>query len=112
MYECHLWIVLRESAEEYDEGGLRPKLESLRRVVTRQLPDAHPPQPVLGINVSTVFQCSLERNHLNDTHERMLSVLDWIVAELPGSYGLVYWNDDEANGSSDSFQVIVVARGK
>jgi hypothetical protein len=39
-------------------------------------------------------------------------MLEWIGTELSGTYGLVYWSDDEDPAVADNFQVISMARGK
>ncbi len=112
MYNYHLWIVLSESTEESDTGGLAEKIEQLRELVTERV-TVQPQDPVNQVNYDWVFQCSASHNHKGDAHQRLESLLAWITEYLPGSFGLVYWNDDEDEipENSEAFRVLVIARG-
>lgn len=46
-------------------------------------------------NVSGILKFSVSRNH---SSPELWSMIDWIVANGPGSYGLVYVHDDEDYG--------------
>jgi hypothetical protein len=114
MYDVHLWIILRESTLESDQGSLGNKLQALREVVAETLPDAVPRSPIHALNFEYILQCSVSHNHRGDAHDRLLSVLAVITRTLPGSYGLAYWFDDEqqdTDGHSAKYNVLVVARG-
>jgi hypothetical protein len=112
MYSYHLWIILRESTSEADTGSFAGKLDELRALVGAKL-SAVSATPVQALNVEHILQCSESHNHRGDVHDRLLLVLKWIIKEFPGSYGLVYWYDDERPGraSFDGYNVIVIARG-
>ena len=115
MYEYHLWVVLRESTEDPDCGSLEEKAGVLRRLVgERMVGKPGPDGCIAGVNGALVFQVSGGANHRGEDHESLLAVLRHVAAELPGSYGLVYWYDDEDPGRSrfDGYRVIVVARGR
>ena len=115
MYDYHLWIVLRESTEDPDLGSLGRKAERLRDLVRERLVGKPgPDECILGVNGELVFQCSGGANHRGEDHESLLVVLRHVAAELPGSYGLVYWYDDENPGRAqfDGYRVIVLARGR
>ncbi|HXA18391.1 MAG TPA: Imm7 family immunity protein [Thermoanaerobaculia bacterium] len=113
MYSYHLWILLRESTREAEESSLIRKLDQLKAVVAEKLRDVVPEYPIHPLNYEHLLQGSVSHNRRGDSHDRMLSVLAWIADELPGSYGLVYWYDDEVPGRSfyDGYNVIVIARG-
>lgn len=113
MYSYHLWIVLRESTTESDTGSLSSKLADLSALIGKKMASAVPSSPLSAINNEHVLQCSASHNHRGDVHDRLLSVLEWLAHTLPGSYGLVYWNDDERPGRHvyDGYNVLVVARG-
>jgi hypothetical protein len=115
VYDYHLWVVLRESTEEPDCGSLGRKAGELRRLIgERLICKPGPDECILSVNYSLIFQCSGSANHRGEDHESLLTVLRHIAAELPGSYGLVYWYDDEDPGRDrfDGYRVIVVARGQ
>jgi hypothetical protein len=113
VYDYHLWIVLRESTEESDCGSLERQAEDLRRLIRERL-TCKPEECIQSVNYSLIFQCSASTNHRSQDHESLLTVLRHIAARLPGSYGLVYWSDDEDPGRDqfDGYRVIVVARGR
>ena len=113
MYECHFWLLLRESTSDVDGGSLELKLQEIRRLIADKLPDAIPACPVHELNYEHLLQGSVAHNHRGDTHVRLLAVLSAIAESLPGSYGLVYWHDDEIRDSrsSNRYNVIVVVRG-
>jgi hypothetical protein len=113
MYEFHMWLLLRESTTEVDEGSLLAKLTDLRTLLVAKLPDAVPASPIFSLNYEHLLQCSVAHNHRGDTHVRLLAVLSSVAQNLPGSYGLVYWHDDEVpgGGNGDAYRVLVVARG-
>ncbi len=112
MYTYHLWIILSESTKESDLGSLTDKVCSLREIVSEQV-TVQPENPVNQVNCDWIFQCSASHNHRGDAHQRLGNILDWIVKHLPGSFGLVYWNDneDEEPGNSERYRVLVIARG-
>jgi len=112
MYTYHLWIVLRETTDDPDCGSLSKRIDELRASIKAKLLPV-PTDPISQVNYKQVFQCSESHNHRGDTHSRLLDVLSWIAKSLPGSYGLVYWYDDESPGRHhfDGYRVIRIARG-
>jgi hypothetical protein len=48
------------------------------------------------------------RNH---RYEPVIELFGWVAGELPDSYGLLYIQDDEAEGHHDDFRVWRLARG-
>ena len=113
MYDYHLWIILRESTEESDCGSLHKKINDLQHLADQKL-ICKPSMCIHDINYSVVMQCSGGANHRGNDHQSLLEVLEWIAEALPGSYGLVYWSDDEIPGRSifDGYRVIILARGR
>ena len=113
MYVYHAWLELRVNTEDEDLGELRQKSDILRKIARDKL-NIFEQDPVVDINYVTTFQCFSSHNHLTDAHERLIYVLDWVCKELPGSFGVIYWQDDEAEGwdSFQGFNVIVMKRGK
>ena len=112
MYTYHIWIVLSESTEESDCGSLEKESADLQQLVQQSL-NCKPANCIQNVNYSKVFQCSGSANHRGEDHNTLMTVLRHIARTLPGSYGLVYWRDDEDPGidSFDGYRVIVMARG-
>jgi Immunity protein 7 len=53
-------------------------------------------------------------NHRGVVYGEIDQLLDWIAKLAPGSYGLLYWRDDEGDvpAGPDNFQVKVMSRGQ
>jgi len=113
MYDYRLWILLKETTEEGDCGQLRVKVDRLRQLVEQKLACV-PRDCIYNFNYSTVMQCTGGGNHRGQDHYELIYVLEWIAESLPGSYGLVYWVDDEDPevASRDQYRVITLARGR
>ena len=113
MYTYHLWIILRESTTEADVGSLGKKLTELKTRVSTLLQPV-PDIVVTALNHEYIFQCSESHNHKGDVHERLLKVIEWLTKALSGSYGLIYWYDDEMQGVNrhNGYRVMVIARGR
>jgi hypothetical protein len=113
MYSYHLWVVLSESTEESDFGSLDNEVKGLRSLIDKTL-ICKPKDCIHSVNHLVVFQCSGSANHRGEDHDALLTVLRHITKKLPGSYGLVYWLDDENPGNAcfDGYRVIVIARGQ
>ena len=112
MYYYHIWLVLRESLEESDCGSLHLKSSSIQSYINKNL-NCIPINCINYVNYSLILQCSGGANHRGDDHANMIKSLNMISELLPGSYGLIYWMDDEIPGRNnfDGFNVIVLARG-
>ena len=112
MYSFHVWAVLRETTTESDAGALKQKIDRLERLIESSVPDVVPGKRIHAVNVEHVLQFSVSHNHRGSVHDRLISVLVHVATELPGSYGVAYWHDDETPGpDTDAFRVIVMARG-
>jgi len=112
MYAYRLWIELRESTEDADCGELVAKAQELQSLIHEKLTMIRQPDTcVANVNYSMIFQCSGGSNHRGTNHDNLLEVLRFVVSRLPGSFGLVYWSDDE-DPDMDGFRVIVIARGQ
>jgi len=111
MYFFHSWADLDDGAD--DELGLfASKARKLREIAAARL-GIEGQEIVHNVNFSTIFQCSAQHNRRLTYHDDLLSVLQWICKELPGSHGLTYWSDDEIPGAQhfDGYRVIVMRRG-
>jgi hypothetical protein len=114
MYYVHAWLILRESTTEDESESLFNKIAQLGNLMQDKLNDCVPNEPIMQVNFEHILQFSVSHNHRGNAYDRLISVLTWIARELPGSYGLVYWYDDETPGRSnyDGYNVVVVARGQ
>ncbi|WP_027482461.1 Imm7 family immunity protein [Deinococcus pimensis] len=121
MYEFHGWVCIRKSVQE-DMGGVTSTIfhdmlvGAVRdRLAEQNLDDTgHNPffrfTPINGEWFLT-FGGNLDHR---TTYEPLIhDLLGLIAREGPGSYGLMYWRDDEYDppAGAENFQVLVLARG-
>lgn len=118
MYDYRLWIDLAESTAESDCGSLEQTTAELQLLIRQKL-HCKPANCIFDISYSKVWQCSGSANHRGSDHAALLEVLRFVIDRLPGSYGLVYWSDDERPDKYEcvepndcGFRVIVIARGQ
>jgi hypothetical protein len=113
VYEFHGWVVLAESAEESDVGGLGAALDEVRaRLEGSGWPPAN---AVLGWrNGRAVLTLEGAANRPGAEAGALDELLGFVAARLPGSYGLLYERDDERiePPGPNAFRVRVLARGE
>jgi immunity protein 7 of polymorphic toxin system len=113
MYVFHAWIVLLDSTDEGEPSVIWEKAALLKPILHYKFQLSSDAGQWLTItNGLHILNASFSRNHRATSHAELLEVLNWICKELPGSYGLVYWHDDEDPAIGDAFRVIVMARGQ
>ena len=67
---------------------------------------------VIEKNYSRFVQFSVMENHKTERTEEMISMYENITKIATGSYGLLYYLDDEDEVYSDEFRVLVSKKGK
>ena len=67
---------------------------------------------VIEKNYSRFVQFSVMENHKTERTEEMISMYEKITKIATGSYGLLYYLDDEDEVYSDEFRVLVSKKGK
>lgn len=67
---------------------------------------------VMKKNYTTFIQFSVIENHKSDKTEEMLGLYENITQIATGSYGLLYYLDDEDKLYNDNFRVLVSRKGK
>lgn len=112
MYEFHGWFVVAETPEDHDDGGLDQILAELRQMLAtmKWAPVRYDLYPLNGVYHLCVT------GHLNRplTHpEDVAALMTFLARRAPGSYGLLYWRDDEdaSPPGMGEFRVRVLARG-
>jgi hypothetical protein len=115
MYEFHGWIVLNETPYETDVGSFDIKVKALsERIAALDWSSAAANLSNLnGMFVVTVNGCPNRRRY---KAEELRQLLDLIVGEFAGAYGIIYEEDDEATTmplhGERAFSVTVIKRGK
>jgi len=116
MLEYQGWFVIRESynEEEESEAGLDRIWENIKVYVenineTRKAEVCH----LSVINNDYKLTIAGLDNHKSSSWTELLEFFNWIAIEARGSYGLLYFYDDEdKNGLNNQFQVLVLKKGK
>ena len=113
MYTWHAWIQLyddeRDRPAPYEQDALAAVRAKARELELRTSPD----DPISCTNGGPLFQASGAHDHRGSAHQRLHTLLRFTLDVLPGSWGLVYWRDDETPGTDayDGYRVLVLARG-
>ncbi|PNY81769.1 Imm7 family immunity protein [Deinococcus koreensis] len=126
MFEFHGWFNIRESPQWPGEnsreneifGGLERLTGGFQWTVNNSSHHVQSDQnAVLDIgymNGSCFIHLRGHKNHRSSYWDDIQTLLEWICREAPGSFGLLYWRDDEGDppAEANNFQVIVMARGE
>ncbi|QVQ51784.1 hypothetical protein J4H86_23955 [Spiractinospora alimapuensis] len=114
MIEFHGWVSVRESTVGFvppNPNGSETHERFLDRI--DELDDDSCLVDARWVNA--MFQVTLggRHNHRGGA-ERYLEFFRWIATWAPGSYGLLYYRDDEAEHPArrEEFRVLVMARGE
>lgn len=108
MTEYHCWVRIRYNAHDTDLD-LQDKCVSvcLRYLAShRYLGDEK--YKIVKYNGIETFLASGLHNH-NDGY--IIEVFKWLGHNAPGSYGLLYYQDDETKEMEDSFKVLIMKKG-
>ncbi len=113
MYEIHGWIKLAESTSEIDEGGFDAKCGKLRDFIRQvRWPSGILELTVMnGVHVLTIHAAP---NRRRTEAEELNRLLEFVVQEFKGAYGVVYEYDEQAETAEGRgvFSVKVVKRGR
>lgn len=115
MIELHGWLTIRptyldeDNHPEIDEDRIYKEVEDLVESLKFGALEK-----VKWKNGTCHINISYYSNHENPETEEILKAFDDIAHLAPGSYGLVYyWNDEnyDANDYENAFRVLVIKRG-
>lgn len=112
MYEFHGWITIQETPSEADTGNLERIVAELRAAIAALewnsgLLQLHAANGVYFLNLGGAA------NRKGREAADISELLSRIGDAAPGSYGLVYWRDDEdEDGDPNRFHILKMARGQ
>ena len=109
MVEMHGWITIRDTYKATDENNTEAIVDDINCRI-KEL--GYPELVAKWMNGESCFQFSLYTNHWSERNQDMLDVYYFVAEKAKGSYGLLYFHDDEAKNDSDVFVVYKLARGK
>lgn len=114
MLEFHAWIRLAESTYEDDDELVERAVAHLHEMVAEVNPRVISNFDLRYVNGSNYLTVTGHSNHVAYDRQVLDEMVDFILRELPGSYGLIYERNDERvdEAGVNAFLVRVIARGK
>ncbi|MFZ2843235.1 Imm7 family immunity protein [Psychrobacter sp.] len=114
MIEYQGWFVIRESFSELDES--KDKMKEVWQKLEFFVANINCNRNICQMKItngSYKLMIAGMDNHKSYSWTEILEFLNWIAIEAKGSYGLLYFCDDEdKDGLDNQFQVIVLKKGK
>jgi len=107
MFEFHGWAVLRYHTHDTDEMLQDKAVNNFKKYIADN--DPMKLSMTKTYNGQDSFLISGLHNHKS---KYVIEIYNWIAVYLPGSYGLLYIQDDEDTESYNIFTVLKLARGK
>jgi len=113
MIELHAWIRLRYSDHDSEDHLQRDFIANFIGYLAQNhnwvLADSH--GRFINRNGLECFTLDALHNH-KDEPFYALTIFSWVAKKSAGSYGLLYFHDDEDSDSFNEFQVYILKRGK
>jgi len=115
MVEYHGWAVIRVSADATEDEPEHVVGDMVQRIQHR-IAGISSEQRILGlrcVNGAYLLWAAGYTNHRGADVEEIIAFYSFLATEAPGSYGLLYVQDDEdPQGRDNEFQVWKLARGR
>ena len=113
MYEFHGWIRLAESPSEIDEGELDSKCKKLQHLFSNINWSSGKAELLLLNGGYTVVLNGIPNRRRNEAEE-LSQIIDYIIKNFKGAYGLVYEYDEQTQTAAGHgvFSVKVIKRGR
>jgi Immunity protein 7 len=112
MYELTGWLAISTNPYEEDSQALEVAVSAVRRRLTNSdvLGDA---VQLRNMNGVPFLFLGAGHNRRFGLHQQVIELLEFVGREARGSYGIVYWRDDEDPDlpAGPNFHVFVVRRG-
>lgn len=122
MYSVHGWATIWPSYKNDDTVDNMlddDQMDALRRKIADHIQELglnrteqqmHPFAEIRALNYTTHLWLSGSNNHAV-WHETIMDLFTFLATVAPGSYGLLYVENDEDPGHANRFRVWVLARG-
>ena len=113
MFEYHGWIsiIVAPYDVENEDEKLHQVVTYSKNLIEQTLPKHHIAE-LKPINGEYMASFAGLANHSSSVAEAIISIFKKIGQKAPGSYGILYfWNDEDTN-SNNKFSVGRLARGK
>jgi hypothetical protein len=106
MVEFHGWAVVRSSAKEQATSDDLHALDQLLPAGGSGVVAAQ------AINGEVFLWCAGLRNHRDAEFAAVHQLFSDLASRFPGSYGLLYFRDDEGHDDPNGFRVVRLVRGQ
>lgn len=110
MIDFHGWVVLSDATDESDDEVTDERV----RVVRDEAERLRLGSVTVAVGaVGGMWTLSIHgvANHRSEEHAAIEAFLARTAELLPGSWGTVYWRDDELPDTGNAYRVLVIARG-
>jgi succinate dehydrogenase hydrophobic anchor subunit len=111
MVEYHGWITLRESTHDIDDG----RLDAIAATIQGKISGIQAEHTIRGmkvVNATYMIWLGGCTNHWSSDEEEAFELFRFVASLAPGSYGLLYvWDDEAQNEQENMFRVWRLARG-
>lgn len=113
MIEIHAWITLQYSDYHFEEQLQRRFIANFKQYLKENF-EWLLQENYCHVTVYNGLDCfSLHKQHNHKGKEFYpLEIFEWVAREGKGSYGILYYYDDEDEELYNEFQVYVLKRGK
>jgi hypothetical protein len=113
MIEIHCWITLRYDDYHSDDQAQQAFVAKFKDYLNQEHPDVLSTRygHLISYNGLECFSLHTQHNH-RGTSFYPLQILTWVAQNGKGSYGLLYYYDDEDGEVENAFQVHSLKRGK
>jgi hypothetical protein len=112
MFEYHGWFAIEQASDEDYTNGLNSTVEELSEMITKMTwPSGF--AEIRSQNGTHFLYISGNPNRPRNWHEQIGEILKLMANKTKGSYGLLYWRDDESDlaPGKNNFHVVVLSRG-
>lgn len=113
MYEFHGWFTIAEKPEEIDDGNLEHIINQIRELLGKlDWPSGF--ADLRAMNGQYFLHMAGFSNRPRHYQEDIDKLLRFLAERTSGSYGLLYWRDDEDTSppGMGNFRVSILARGR
>jgi len=112
MIEIHGWITLRYSDYHSEEHLQRDFIYNFKSYLNKAYSGvlSEPYCKFTNYNGLECFSINVQHNHRGDAFY-LTKIFSWVAEHSDGSYGLLYFHDEEDESSFNEFQVYVLKRG-
>ncbi|HYI77845.1 MAG TPA: Imm7 family immunity protein [Chryseolinea sp.] len=109
MTEYHCWTCIRYDAHDTDLDLQAECVSVCERYLASHQYLTDGKYKIVKYNGMATFLASALHNH-NDGY--IIDIFNWLGQHAPGSYGLLYYQDNETKEMDDNFKVLVMKKGK